>query len=234
MHQSRVPVHPSRRGRTRSEAARAAILQATRDELIANGYDKLSVDRIAAAAGAGKQTVYRWYPAKSALVADCIIGGYLLADFAEVPDSGDVRLDLRNWVRAFAGYSGQPGTSPVLRAAAAAAAESDEVAARMYEHVTSVAEAALSDRLRAAGHAGQLPDGSPVATLLSQAIIGAVLYRILTRLPLTADFADALVNSVCGGSQPPAASPRTTCGQLAHPSSARLPWRSALRAAVRR
>ena len=49
----------SRRGRTRSEEARAAILRATRDELMANGYDKLSIDRVAAAAGTGKQTVYR-------------------------------------------------------------------------------------------------------------------------------------------------------------------------------
>ena len=82
-----VGVEQSRRGRTRSEEARAAILRATRDELTANGYDKLSIDRVAAAAGAGKQTVYRWYPAKSALVADCIIGGYLLSDLDEVVDA---------------------------------------------------------------------------------------------------------------------------------------------------
>lgn len=192
-----VSVQQPGQGRKRSETVRAAILRATCDELKASGYDKLSVDRIAAAAGAGKQTVYRWYPAKSALVADCVLGGYLLADMAEVPDTGDVRQDLRDWVRAFAGYSGQPETAPLIRAAAAAAAESDEVATRVYEHVTSVAEAALADRLRAAGQAGQFPAGSPAAALLSQAIIGAVLYRLLTRLPVTADYADDLINAVC-------------------------------------
>jgi AcrR family transcriptional regulator len=123
-----------------------------------------------------------------------------------VPATGDVRQDLRDWLRAFAGYAGQPQTAPLIRAATAAAAESDEVAARLYEHVTSVAEAALADRLRAAGQAGQLPAGARAATLLSQAVIGAVLYRLLTRLPLTAEFADDLINSVCHGIQPPAAS----------------------------
>jgi AcrR family transcriptional regulator len=173
---------------------------------MASGYDKLSVDRIAAAAGAGKQTVYRWYPAKSALVADCILGGYLLGEMEEVPDTGDIRLDLRHWLREFADSAGQPQTAPLIRAAAAAAAESDEVAERLYEHVTSVAEAALTSRLRAAGQAGQLRGGSPAALLLSQAIIGTVLYRLLTRLPLTADFADDFISSVFGDIEPPTAS----------------------------
>lgn len=185
-----------------------AILRATRDELTTSGYDKLSVDRIAAAAGAGKQTVYRWYPAKSALVADCILGGYLLADMEAVPDTGDVRLDLRDWLRALVGYAGQPRTAPLIRAAVAAAAESDEVAARLYEHVTSAAEGALAARLRAAGQTGQLPVGSPAAPVLAQAIIGAVLYRLLTRLPLTVDFADDLINSLRSGIQPSAGSAR--------------------------
>ncbi len=182
-------------------------MRATRDELLAHGYDRLSLDRIAAAAGAGKQTIYRWYPAKSALVADCIIGGYLLPDMDEVPDTGDVQQDLRNWVRALAEYTGRVETAPLLRAATAAAAESDEVAARLYEHVTSVAERALVDRLRAAGQAGQSP------ALLAQALIGALLYRLLTSLPLTADVADNLFDAMSNGIQPTPA-PRPEDGGL--------------------
>jgi AcrR family transcriptional regulator len=176
------------------------------------GLARQPIDRIAAAAGAGKQRVYRWYPAKSALVADCILGGYLLADMEEVPDTGDAQLDLCNWLRAFAAYAGQSQAASLIRAAAAAAAESDEVAARLYEHVTSVAEDALASRLRAAGQAGQFPVGSRAAPMLSQAIIGAVLYRLLTRLPLTADFADDLIDSVGCGIQPPTASPEPAPG----------------------
>lgn len=52
-----------RQGPRRSEASRAAILEATREELLENGWRKLSVDSIARRAHASKQTIYRWWPA---------------------------------------------------------------------------------------------------------------------------------------------------------------------------
>jgi len=188
----------ARRGRARSESARRAILEATRDELAHHGYDKLSIDRIAAAAGAGKQTVYRWYPSKSALVAECILDGYVALGTIPIPDTGDIRRDLRDWLRAFADHAGQPPAASLLRAATAAAADNDEVAARFYERVTAAAEATLTARLRAAEHAGQLRTGAP-ATAAAQALIGGVLYRLLVHQPLTHGFADDLADVMLGG-----------------------------------
>ncbi|WP_084395737.1 TetR/AcrR family transcriptional regulator [Henriciella aquimarina] len=52
-----------RQGPRRSEASRAAILEATREELTASGWRKFSVDSIARRAHASKQTIYRWWPA---------------------------------------------------------------------------------------------------------------------------------------------------------------------------
>lgn len=52
-----------RQGPRRSQASRAAILDATREELTANGWRKFSVDGIARRAHASKQTIYRWWPA---------------------------------------------------------------------------------------------------------------------------------------------------------------------------
>ena len=51
------------RGARRSEDSRTAILKATREELIENGWRKFSVDRVAKRARASKQTIYRWWPA---------------------------------------------------------------------------------------------------------------------------------------------------------------------------
>ncbi|MEM1087113.1 MAG: TetR/AcrR family transcriptional regulator [Pseudomonadota bacterium] len=50
------------RGARRSEESRAAILKATREELVENGWRKFSVDRVAKRARASKQTIYRWWP----------------------------------------------------------------------------------------------------------------------------------------------------------------------------
>jgi AcrR family transcriptional regulator len=49
---------PSRR----NARAHAAILDATRELIAKIGYDKMSIEGIAAAAGVGKQTIYRWWP----------------------------------------------------------------------------------------------------------------------------------------------------------------------------
>jgi AcrR family transcriptional regulator len=185
----------SRRGRTRNEATRRAILEATRDELAASGYDKLSIDRIAAAAGAGKQTVYRWYPSKSALVAECILDGYALPAAEPVPQTGDARRDLRDWLGAFADQLNHPQGAALVRACAAAAAESDDVAARFYKHVTGAAEADLAARLRAAAPQERIATTGAAA----QALIGAMLYRLLVLQPVTPEFLDGLIDTVLGG-----------------------------------
>lgn len=62
-----------RPGRPRSEQAEAAILDAVLGLFAAEvGYDDMSMETIAAAAGVGKATIYRRWPNKEALVIDAI------------------------------------------------------------------------------------------------------------------------------------------------------------------
>jgi AcrR family transcriptional regulator len=63
MTRDRKPPNPARR----NEHSRQAILTATADLLAEVGYTKLAVEAIAARAGVGKQTIYRWWPDKGAL-----------------------------------------------------------------------------------------------------------------------------------------------------------------------
>ena len=66
----------SRRGRPRSPVVHAAILDATRALLIANGYADVSMDRVASRARVGKQTLYRRWPSKAQLVAEAVMDAY--------------------------------------------------------------------------------------------------------------------------------------------------------------
>ena len=52
-----------RKGQRSSEQSRAAILQATREEMAENGWRKFSVDKVSRKAKASKQPIYRWWPA---------------------------------------------------------------------------------------------------------------------------------------------------------------------------
>lgn len=71
----------SRKGPTRSEASKAAILDATRIELAESGWRGFSVDAVAKRASASKQTIYRWWPSIGAMCVD--------AALALVPDAPD-------------------------------------------------------------------------------------------------------------------------------------------------
>ena len=57
-------------GRPRSAEVDRAIVDATLDLMVQDGYNALSMEQVAARAGVGKATVYRRWPNKLALVAD--------------------------------------------------------------------------------------------------------------------------------------------------------------------
>jgi AcrR family transcriptional regulator len=60
------------RGRPRDEQARRAILDAAYSLVQERGYARVTTADIAVRAGAGKQTIYRWWPSKGALVLDAV------------------------------------------------------------------------------------------------------------------------------------------------------------------
>jgi AcrR family transcriptional regulator len=86
-------------GRPRDETRDAAILEATIAVLSDVGYDRLTIDAVAALAKASKATVYRRWPNKAALVVDAMATlkpGAAAGDQPPClfPDTGSLRGDL--------------------------------------------------------------------------------------------------------------------------------------------
>lgn len=81
----------SKAGRPRSADLDRALLVATQDLLAEVGYDRMSIETVAARCGAGKATVYRRWAGKSELVADAV--AQLHGAYPE-PDTGTLRGDL--------------------------------------------------------------------------------------------------------------------------------------------
>jgi AcrR family transcriptional regulator len=104
--QAAAPPRPP--GRPRSAEADAAIVAATLELLVEDGFQGLSVEAVRQRAGVGKATIYRRFPDKVALVRAAL--DHLHAKL-EVPDTGSVRDDLAAvWQAAY-----QPPDTPELR-----------------------------------------------------------------------------------------------------------------------
>lgn len=78
-------------GRPRSIRSHQAILKATLDLLGEVGYERMSIEAIAARAEVGKPTIYRRYASKEELVADAIES---LREEISIPNTGSFWGDL--------------------------------------------------------------------------------------------------------------------------------------------
>lgn len=88
-------ISPARPGRKRDHSRDAAILDAALDVLMEHGYERMTMDTVAARARAGKATMYRRWPSKAHLVADAVARmNQLEVDLEQLPDTGSLREDL--------------------------------------------------------------------------------------------------------------------------------------------
>ncbi len=172
--EARTPRRPHT-GRRRNEAARDAILDATFRLLSAPGAEPLTIDVIAAEAGVGRQTIYRWWPSKGAVVADALVRHAQ----AVVPerDTGSFAGDLEAFLAdSFAGLA-DDGYAARLRQIVAEA-QHDENVARILADFTAIRRAALRALLKRGKDAGELPPGADLDMLVDMAY-GVLYYRLL-------------------------------------------------------
>lgn len=82
----------TKRGRPRNADAEKAILAASYDLLLENGFGAVTIEKIAERARVSKATIYKWWPNKAAVIMD----GYLsaAAERLPVPDTGSVFNDV--------------------------------------------------------------------------------------------------------------------------------------------
>jgi len=180
---------PSRR----SERSRRAILTAAMELVREVGYRKLTIEAIAARAGVGKQTIYRWWPSKAAVVLDGVLAAVNEDPHdLSLPDTGDVAADLRGVVRAIVAELDDPELSGTTRALTVEMQDDPEFAEMVRERLLGPQLRAIADRLRAAQEAGQLrADVDPAVAV--ELVIGPLYHRWLLRTaPLTPDYADTV------------------------------------------
>ncbi len=172
---------PTRRGPKRSEQSRMAILTAAFELTREVGYRGLTVEGIAARAGVGKQTVYRWWPTKADVLLEA---GAVKADLhVSVADHGSYRSDLEQFLGDSFALLAFPGLDGLLRSLMAEAQIDPDFAARFRSGFLNRRRAAMAEILDRAVARGDAP-GLP-AELVADVVFGVIWYRLLaTERPL--------------------------------------------------
>jgi AcrR family transcriptional regulator len=189
----------SKGGRPRSVQSQQAILDATLTLLATEGFEAMSIEAIAARAGVGKKTIYRWWASKEELVIDAIKS--LQQTKNPVIDSGSLREDLivmfRNTFQAWSGplargfaikLLGEMTTHPAVYQAFY-----DQILAPRLQQFTHVLQ-----RAQAQGEVRQDLDANEVIGLLA----GPIWYHLFfdaNSTPLAPDLPERLVDAVLQG-----------------------------------
>ncbi|MGO8767931.1 TetR/AcrR family transcriptional regulator [Mycobacterium sp.] len=164
---------PASSRRRRSEKSRTAIVAATRELLLERGFDGLTIEAVAARAGVGKQTIYRWWPSRPALVADVMLED---ADkiLASVDHTDDLAADLVRWVSKLVTSLITARGSAMLRILTVACMEHEETAVRLRAGFSAPLHDSVRARLLAEGIDQTAADSA------ADAVVGGVVYPILS------------------------------------------------------
>jgi AcrR family transcriptional regulator len=154
------------------------------------GFAGLTIEGIAARAGVGKQTIYRWWPTKADVLLEA---GAVKADlYVPVTDHGSYRADLRAFLEASYAMVNVPQLADLLRALMAEAQLNPAFGMRFrvsFLERRRDAIAVITGRARGRGDLPARPDEATVADI----VFGTIWYRVLaTRRPLDAGLVDDL------------------------------------------
>ena len=194
--EERYPCGARRAGRPRSEACRVAVLNAAYDVLTRNGLGSFTVERVAAAAAVGRNTIYRWWPSRGVLAVECLLDA--VQKQPRAPATGNAVEDLSGLVRNVIGV--MRGEAGRIVAGIVAEGQSDPGTLAAFEDGYLRPRRLEFEKILVAGIAsGQLRPDLDVGMTIDL-LVGALLYRRLILGGLEDPrLANLVVASVIGG-----------------------------------
>lgn len=189
----------------RSKRTHEAILSATLDLVKEKGYFGLSLEAVAARAGAGKQTIYRWWPSKAALVMEAL--SQAATRQISIPDTGTVEEDLFLLLEAIFTRISSSGSGKAMAGLVAEAQANPIFAEEFRSGFVEARREGLRTILRKGIERGELSDQIDLE-LSADTLFGPMWYRLLLlHAPLDTQFARDLVRQFLSGVIPTFALP---------------------------
>ncbi|GGS21003.1 TetR/AcrR family transcriptional regulator [Streptomyces griseoviridis] len=188
--------------RRRSERSRRAIYDAALSLVGEIGYPRTTIEGIAARAGVGKQTIYRWWSSK----ADVLLEAFLdLGDGPAppaLPDTGDLAADLKAVLRATVDTLRDPRFDTPARALAAEGVVDAELGRRVVAQLLQPSLQLYVDRLRAAQRAGDVRPGIDPRIALELFVSPLAQRWLQHTAPFSYEYTDTLVDYALYGLVP--------------------------------
>ena len=191
MEQQTDPIPAAAPGRPRSEPARRAVLDAALRLVRRDGYPAVTIKGIAEEAGVGRQTVYRWWDGKAAILLEAITE--LARPFAAPEPTGDPVHDLRETLRG--SFRLSPVAGPIISGLMADATH-DAAVMEQLQTLLSQRRATVRGMMERARRDG-LVGGDTDLDLATDMVWGTMWYRVLSRhAPVDEALADELTEAV--------------------------------------
>ena len=180
-------------GRRRNEAAREAIIDAAIGLLQEVGYEGFTIERLARDAGVGKQTIYRWWPSKAAVIAEAV--GTRAQQTIPLPDTGSLAADLTEFFQTTFRQSSDPKVVSELKSMMVASIENPESARPFHDFLASRRATLRSLLERGAARAEVSADAD--LDFLTDLAYGLLWYRgLIGHRPLDDDAAHKLAGAL--------------------------------------
>ncbi|HEX3785505.1 MAG TPA: TetR/AcrR family transcriptional regulator [Pseudonocardiaceae bacterium] len=181
----------------RNPESHRAILDAAYQLALELGPAKVTIEAIAARAGVGKQTIYRWWPSKGAVLLDTLNNA--VGTMIDLPDTGDLLADLRTQLTSVAELFNRPDFSRYYTGLIAEAQSDPEVAAALADMLVARVERVQRQRLSTAQQRGQIRADLDVTTAVEM-LYGPLYYRFLLHTaPLSAEHVDKIIDTAFRG-----------------------------------
>ncbi|MDQ0962313.1 AcrR family transcriptional regulator [Streptomyces sp. B4I13] len=205
------PAKPAPDTARRSERSRLAIYDAALSLVVEVGYPKTTIEGIAARAGVGKQTIYRWWGSKADVLLEAFLdlgeqaardAGAAEHEPYAIPDTGDLAADLKAVLRATVDQLTDPRFEAPSRALAAEGVVDEQVGREFTAKLLEPSLQLYADRLRAAQEAGQVrADVDPRIAL--EFFVSPLAQRWLQYTgPISYEYTDTLVDYALHGLAP--------------------------------
>ena len=187
---------PAKLGRRRDHTRDPEILQAAVDVLAECGYERMTIDMVAARAKAGKATLYRRWSSKAELVVDAI-ACMKQSEFTpeNLPDTGSLRGDLVAMIRPHSLEESERKLQ-VMGAVVSMLSRDPQLAEAVGAAITEPRTAVNRALMQRAVDRGEVRSDADIETI-AQVGPSMVAYRTLAqRKPVDRDFLVSIIDGV--------------------------------------